>query len=273
MDPSLAKGHKNEFFRQLNSGINKIIQEFQQTAEKSIPKFNKRNQWERFIDKSVRQLGKYLLHHIILGSKRHPILLLYLFEGQSERSYNSWNEKCISSCTLFLSASPFNCFVRPIGFNLSEHAIQRIFERLIPKNITMSYNEKLQMVTNELQYAPIVCAFWHLVAVLQLQRRETDPIEVTIPTPNGILIGQINPQKMNKCELRTFVMNDQLFAKQQKNRTDLLFLSTVLSGSEMAFFLLSIPKDIEIDQNLVHNMLINGKPILEANGFKHLIPT
>jgi len=273
MDPSLAKGHKNEFFRQLYFGINKIVHDFQQTAEKSIPKFRKRSQWDKFIDQGLRQLGEYLLHHTILGSKRHPILLLYLFEDKSERSYNSWNEKCISSCALFLSASPFNCFVRPIGFNLSEHAIQRTFERLIPANITLSHSEKLRMVTTELQHAPIVCAFWSLVAALQLTRGETAPFAVTVPTPNGLLLGEINPQKINRCELRTFVANDQLFAEQQKIRTDLIFLSTVFSGSAIAFLLLSINKHIEIDQNLVHNLLIHGTPVLEASGFKHLIPT
>ena len=272
MDPTLAKGHKNDFFREVRAELNQVVQNHLRLTRSAIPTFRKRSQWDKYVGQCVKQLGDYLLHHRIVGSKRHPALCLYLFDEEAERAYNSWNEKCLGSCAFILSANPFDAVVRILGFNLSEHAVQRIFERQIADNVALTYTEKLHLIIGELQHVPLLCAFWSIVALLRLSREETAHFEVLVPTPHGLLLGEMSPSKMHLCELRTFVPCDQLFASQHQLRNDLLSLSARFGESAMAFYLLSVTKDIQIDQDLSGDMLTAGASVLQATGHADLIP-
>lgn len=272
MDPSLAKGHKNQFFREVREGLNQVVQDHLNQTRDAIPSFRKRSHWDKYVSQSVSRLGEYLLHHRVLGSKRHPTLCLYLFDEDAERAYNSWNEKCLGSCAYILTPRPFNVFVRNIGFNLSEHAVQRMFERKISDNVGLTYSEKLHLIVSELEHAPLLCAFWSIVALLHLTRQEAEPFEVSVPTPQGLLLGNMSPIKMNMCELRTFVPYEQLFTAQKKLRDDMLLLSKQFSDSDLPFYLMSVTKDLKIDHDQSGEMLAAGASVLLSTGHADLIP-
>jgi hypothetical protein len=147
-----------------------------------------------------------------------------------------------------------------------------MFERKISDNVALSYSEKLRLIVGELEHAPLMCAFWSIVALLHLDRKETETFEVSVPTPQGLLLGNMSPIKMNMCELRTFVPNEQLFTAQKKLRDEMLLLSQQFSDSDLPFYLMSVTKDIKIDHDQSVEMLAAGASVLLSTGHADLIP-
>jgi hypothetical protein len=272
MDPTLARGYKNQFFREVQDGLARAIQGFRSFLDGARPKLRKRNHRHEIFELCVKQLGDYLLHHCVVGGKRHPFLCLYVFEDEPQRAFNTWNEKCLGSCAFILSPDPFNVFVRPIGFNISEHAVQRIFERTISGNVPLSYQEQLRLITDELRHAPLLCAFWTIVGLLRMDRKENAPVEVLVPTPQGLLLGTLSPSRVHLCELRTFVSYDQLFEDQRVLRSDLLALDERFRDSPVAFYLLSLSDGVPTAPGLSGQLLIAAASVLRATGHADLIP-
>jgi len=88
------------------------------------------------------------------GSERKPFLCLSTFEN-SEREFNTWKERCISSKVHYFNFDPIGVNSEPSGFNISEHAIQRIFERAYSDLDPMAEGFKKIDFTNELRMAPL----------------------------------------------------------------------------------------------------------------------
>ena len=50
MDPSLARGYKNQFFREVKDGLSRAVQAFTSFVDCERPKLRKRNQWPQIFE-------------------------------------------------------------------------------------------------------------------------------------------------------------------------------------------------------------------------------
>lgn len=270
MDPSLAKGHKNEFFREMGNDLQKAMdRHLARTIAMKRDLQKKRNIFQNYQVISESILGNYLFNQFIFGGKRNKKLFFYVYEDQPNRQYNSWKEKSIGTCVLTLHLKTFDSNVRFLGFNISEHAVQRIFERLIPDNIALTYKEKLGLFHAELMYAPLISAFWSLVAIYQLDSNRLGQLEGIIPSPNGLFLGTITPQKMNYFEIRTFVHSSQLNQLQRRLRDIMISMCEKYKETLLSLYFLKFEGVIKIDDRLINDFLNDGMPLMDAYNIEH----
>jgi hypothetical protein len=210
MDPSLAKGLKNQLFREFSDDIDNSIKQWEKYCKES--KLNKsRLKWEKFCEGIDGVYGPYLLAKYRGGSKRKPYICMATFENGS-RQYNSWNERCIFSVLIYFANNPVWVETLVKGFSVSEHAIQRIFERSFTDESPAEKDFRKVHFATELQYAPLWSTFWVGVTNIVFKTNSFESIEIVLPSPNGLFFGEIRRDSF--CEIRTFLSSSQLSAKQ-----------------------------------------------------------
>jgi len=212
MDSSLAKGLKNQLFRELSEEIDIVIQRWSKYCI-NAKLASSRSKWGNFCNGMDAVLGPFLLAKYIGGSKRKPLLCMASFENEN-RQYNSWDENCISSKLNYLGHNPLWVESLPMGFSVSEHAIQRIFERSYTAESILNQDFQKVHFVRELLYAPLWSVFWTINAMTIFKRADANSIEIIIPSPNGLLLGEILKKFTLRCEIRTFVAQPQLSVQQ-----------------------------------------------------------
>jgi hypothetical protein len=214
MDPSLAKGLRNQLFREIDDDIAAFISKWRAYCQKSKPQKSRSN-WMKFSNDIESVYGQYMLANHSGGTDRKPFLCLSTFEN-TERTFNTWSERCLSSKVLYFNFDPIGVNSQQSGFNISEHAIQRIFQRSYSDQDPMAESFKKINFTNELRLAPLWSFFWSLLLIeLSNNKKVTDiGISVIIPTVSGLLLGEIFPSNFHKCEIRTFISKQQFSAVQ-----------------------------------------------------------
>ncbi len=213
MDTSLAKGLKNQLFKELSDEINSVAGSWAKHCKKSKINFFSRNKWEIFYADTVRMLGHFSLASHRGGSKRNPFLCVATFENQ-EIDYESWKEKCISSHLIYITMREAHVESVPMGFSIGEHAIQRIFERTYLDSTPLEDGFKKIYFANELNHAPLWSTFWISRGFSRFAKDPLDSIEIVMPGQNGLFLGKISRDSIHRCQLRTFVSKQQLSSSQ-----------------------------------------------------------
>lgn len=223
MDFSLAKGLKNQLFRELSEEIDIVIERFTKYYYESKPA-SSRLKWENFCEGIDEVFGPYLLAKYKGGSKRKPFLCIATFENE-RRQYSSWEENCISSKLIYVGYNPLWIQALPIGFATYEHAIQRIFERShTTESVVKKDFEKVHFV-RELAHSPLWAVFWAIKAMTVFKTDEVKSMKIVIPSSNGLLFGEIQEKFSVRCDIRTFVAKSQLSFRQ----LDLMILMNEIS--------------------------------------------
>ncbi len=262
MDPSLAKGVKNQLLREICSKVNTTIDDIVKYSSKSNLKNSGRNEWPQHVNNIIKIIGQFSLATSSMGSKRKPTLLLYLFEDK-DRSFNTWEERCVSSELLQISINPFFSKVTQAGFNISEHAIQRIFERAVPHNNPITSNEIVHVFLNELRFAPVISAYWFWLISQEIINTTSKNIDIIIPSVNGLFLGQITVQKINRCEIRTFVPVESLSMAQRQSRDLIMIFAENFENTEIAFLIMSVLNQVQIKSDLKDDF-IHASEVLRA---------
>jgi hypothetical protein len=216
MDPSLAKGLKNQLFREIDDDLSVFIKKWAAYVRSSNPQKSRSN-WTKFSQGIEDLFGQFMLASHVGGTARKPFLCLSTFEND-ERIFNTWSEKCFTSKIIYFNYDPIGVNSEHSGFNISEHAIQRIFERSYSDFDPLGESFKKINFTNELRMVPLWSFFWSL-KLTELTYRENSigqKMQITIPAVSGLLLGEISSSNTHKAEIRTFVSLDQLSENQYR---------------------------------------------------------
>jgi hypothetical protein len=239
MDGSLARGLRNQLFRDLNDHVDKVISRY--VTYIKIARLDKRpSDWQKFCIDTETILGKLLIAKYLGGTKRKPYLCIYTWES-GKRRFNSWTEQCISSSQIFLSFNPAGFEVSPLGFNISDHAIQRIYERSFSNEDPVSGSFSHIKVLNELRYVPFFTGYW----TTRVASVSSDSENIFFPSPNGALIGQIQKKTLNRAEIRTFLSVSQLSDYQVRLRLQMISLLQTLKAIDPFLLLLATTESIK----------------------------
>ena len=231
MDPSLAKGLKNQLFREISDEIDDVIEHWIKYCKESKLD-SSRLKWEKFCEGIDGVFGPFLLAKYRGGSKRKPYLCMATFEND-ERQYNSWNENCIFSKLLYFTNNPVWVESVPKAFSVSEHAIQRIFERSLTDESPREKNFRKVHFAYELRFAPLWATFWVYITNPKFESGSVESIEIVLPSPSGLFFGEIH--KDSYCEIRTFLSASQLSSKQSILYEKMMFISHKFSNSVIPF--------------------------------------
>ncbi len=239
MDSSLARGLKNQLFRNLTNHVDEVISRYFQYLKRA--RLDKRpSDWGKFCDDTEKLLGPLLLAQHKGGTKRKPYLCIYTLENES-RDFNSWTEQCISTSQLFISANPPAFEVAPLGFNISDHAIKRIYERSLNDSAPLSDSFQHIQVLSELSLATYYIPYWGF----RMLQSEKESERIFLPSPNGVLLGEINRRTFIRAEIRTFLSLSQLNKDEQRMRTDMIELAKKFESIHPFLFLPSAIERIE----------------------------
>ncbi len=214
MDPSLAKGIKNQLFREIDEDISSFIKKWSAYVKSSQPQKSKSN-WAKFSNGIESLYGRYMLANYFGGTARKPFICLSTFENL-ERPYNSWNERCFSSKNIYFNFDPIGVNSEQVGFNISEHAIQRIFERSYSDSDPLAESFSKINFVNELHMAPLWSFFWSFILIEKnnINDKFEGGIDIIIPSVSGLLLGEISTLNFYKCEIRTFISRRQFSGEQ-----------------------------------------------------------
>lgn len=236
MDNSLAKGIKNQLFRE----IGKLIQD---TADRWLYFLTRskvalgRKQWEKSVNEISKHVDPFLISLYVGGSKRKPFLCIATLEND-DRLFNSWQERCVRCILFYFSINPIAHEVIHMGFNLSEHAIMRIFERVYSDKDPLGIKFKTTDFVGELKYAPLWSVFWTTSLVESRRVLDIEKLDVIIPSPNGVLLGNISYPAVHVVELRTFLSQAQLNSEQRNLLDAMREISDRLDRSIFPFLLM-----------------------------------
>lgn len=239
MDASLAKGLKNSMFRQIENDV-QISSNRLGEYSKKLFNIRSRNQWPKFLGGLYDLMGKLIVAKYHGGTQRKPFICFCLFEGE-ERKYNSWKENCINSTYVYFSINPPNIVAHPIGFSISDHAIQRIYERAFSDTDPINENFSKFDFSRELIYVPIWSLFWSSRFVNYHDQEKK--ASVVIPAPNGLFFGEINDSHFHISEIRTFLAVKQLNAVELSLWKDMMKLSDEYLNSIFPFILFLSSRD------------------------------
>jgi hypothetical protein len=231
MDLSLAKGLKNQFFREISDEVDNVIEHWMKYCKES--KYgSSRKKWEKFCEGIDKVFGPFLLAKYEGGSKRKPFLCLATFENEN-RKYNSWNERCLSSSVLYLTYNPVWYDALPMGFSISEHAIQRIFQRLYSDESPTEKDFRKVHFASELCHVPLWATFWVYITTQKFSLINIGTFKIIIPSANGLFLGEIH--KGCLCEIRTFIAISQFSLKQRRLHEKMLVVSERFADSVIPF--------------------------------------
>ena len=235
MDPSLARGVKNQFFREISKEVDLAAERFTKQT-RSYKAWTSLNSWKRYVTEIEAIFSYFLIQKFIGGTKRKPILCISTLDSDPRKKYNSWNEQCLNSVQLLIIFSPWHVNAVYSGYSLSEHTIQRIFERSISVDKFRSAEKNLFAFSLELSEAAFWSSFWIARALDIFKSSATDVIYPVIPTKSGLLFGEMTREKIHKVEIRTFVSDDMLFENQVELKQLMLSARSQMRVNSIAFF-------------------------------------
>jgi hypothetical protein len=235
MDPSLARGVKNQFFREISKEVDLAIERYSKQTRIHNAWASLKN-WNRYVTEIDSIFSYFLIKKYIGGTKRKPFLCISTIDSHSRKKYNSWHEQCLDSVQLLMIFSPWHVASVYSGYSLSEHTIQRIFERAISVEKFRTAHKDSFAFSAELAEAPFWSSFWITRALDVFSSPQNDVIYPVIPTKSGLLFGEMTREKIHKVEIRTFVSNDMLFEKQIELKQLMLDASSQMRVNSIPFF-------------------------------------
>lgn len=235
MDPSLARGVKNQTFREIAPQVETSIDRFKKLLLSSKAGTSLNN-WNRFTEEIDSAFVDLLVKKYIGGTKRKPYLCISTLDSQLGKSFNSWNEQCLNSVQLITIFSPWYFEATYAGYSISEHAVQRIYERAIKSDALNADKSKLSLLTEQLLMAPAWSSFWINFAHQLLSTGGDEKISIAIPTAAGLLLGEISMKSIHRVEIRTFVSDVQLNTKQRELKKNMLSALGNINSDLLPFF-------------------------------------
>ncbi len=235
MDPSLARGVKNQFFRDISKEVEQAAQRYTKQT-KTYKAWSSLNNWNRYTKEIENIFSHFLIDKFNGGSKRKPILCISTLDSDPLKKFNSWNEQCLNSVQLLIIFSPWHVDAVYSGYSLSEHTIQRIFERAISIDEFRNNENNLFAFSSELLETPFWSSYWIARALDIFASSRTDVIYPVIPTKSGLFFGEMTREKIHKVEIRTFVSDAMLFPDQFALKQLMLNARGKMRGNSIAFF-------------------------------------
>jgi hypothetical protein len=235
MDPSLARGVKNQAFREMAPQVDTSIDRFKKLLLSSKAGTSLNN-WNRFTDQIESTFGDLLIKKHIGGSKRKPFLCVSTLDNQLGKSFNSWNEQCLNSVQLITIYSPWYFEAIYAGYSISEHAVQRIYERTIESDALNVDKSKISLLTEQLLMAPAWSSFWINFSHQFLSGGTAEKVSVAIPTATGFLLGELSTKSIHKVEIRTFVSDALLHTEQRELKKNMLIALENINSDLLPFF-------------------------------------
>jgi hypothetical protein len=226
--------------------------------------------------KTTAEIKKAFSDFILLfyegGSANKPYIVFDLLTVLEGREYNAWNEKCLTGFTFLVNFEPRIIDDIDATYNISEHAIARLFLRTKPKFkgdvIDCMY------IRNEMKLLPFWANYWALTLSLSEEYNFQGSCFPVIPTPSGLFMSEYSIHS-KYIEVRTFVDDIQLNFEQLEVKKLLNEVSNDVIESPLSFLLLVTTSRIE-RLELLHGVITNrlrkhkNYPILK-NIFFHRI--
>lgn len=235
MDSSLAKGFKRQVFNELEKELDKISTNWVNVSKLSKATKNL-SHWDRYIEKLECIFDKNIILKQIGGSLRKPYAAFSVLTS-GNRKYNQWHEKCLSSNQILINFDPWHVEVLQTGFNLSEHAVHRIFQRKFDNSNNYNLEDSgLKEIVKELSFSPLWSSYWIQEAIKRFANSDAVLIHLMIPTPSGLLFGEITRNHTGKVEIRTFVSDSLLSNEQDELKRKMLKINSFFNNSNLNFF-------------------------------------
>ena len=159
-DESQAKGLKNYLLKEMVLQICEALQ----TAEMEVAEDDgwSSNHFIRVSNNLKEKIKKFTVSNYTGYRRNKRYLVFSQIEPSKERKYNTWEENCLYSHNVLLTDKLFEFQVG--SYNISEHAITRIFQRLnFPDNFVTQRD--IFWALQELKYLPAYAAYWNRFAL------------------------------------------------------------------------------------------------------------
>ena len=241
IDERHSKGLANQFFNYFSEDTNKNLHN-RFVSKKNL---KSRNSFDEFIRNFKNYNKNYSLSILETGSKRNPFLIYNFLLPHKQRSFNTWNERSLSSYVYMENIREYywnksahsQC---QQNFSISEHTISRIFLR---SGLAAPFGrDNYSVILKEMKYVCIWSSFWSalLYNINNVNENIDDDkkkkITVLIPAPNGIFLGYILHDEAHHLEIRTYINKKNLVSSQAQLREVFLSISESIENSPLSFY-------------------------------------
>ena len=199
--------------------------------------YAKRGNWDGYVGKVEKSLGRFLICSHSGGSKRKPYYAFSTLVDNQSRNLNNWEEKCLESIQIFICHDPWAVKTIEAGFNISEHAIERIYQRSISSDQLRENSNDAHIVFEELEFCPMWASYWINFGIQAFKKSDINIFYPIIPSVNGLFLGEMYRDKLNRIEVRTFVDDSLLSPVQFYLKKEMLSLSLDFMLTPMSLLL------------------------------------
>lgn len=261
-DESQSRGLKNHLIRELDLQTAAAMDDLISKLDDSYVIAGSINRLKRMSDGLQGRLKKFSIFSYSGFTNNKKFYAFSNIESSLKREYNTWEEKCLYSHNVFLSQKEFEFLGGT--YNISEHAITRIFQRCVfPENFDTQRD--IFHVLNELKFLPAYAAFWSRFSLNFTINLGIKKFDIIIPAPSGVFIGEINDPKTPMLEIRTFLSLEMLNAKQIQIRNIYIEAMKDLNESPLPFFLLFecyTQDSVELEAKILSGRLLQSFEII-----------
>ena len=265
---SLATGLKNRFFTEMAEVYPKVQSNFKLK--------NKHRKNRQGFLKTTIEVKNAFSESILLfyegGSKNRPYITFDLLTVLEGREYNTWNEKCLTGINFLVNYEPRLVDDAYGAYNISEHAISRLFLRTEPKFKGSVID--CRYIRDEMRSLPFWANYWTLTLYSNEGFNFQGSCFPVIPAISGLFMCEYS--KYSKfIEIRTFVDDAHLNFDQLEVKKLLIEVSNDVLESPLSFFLLVMSSHLErldLLHGIISNRILNNKNYwLLKNVFFHRV--
>jgi hypothetical protein len=252
---SLANGLRNRFFEEMAGTIAEI-------ADSLLSNTRYKANREGF-NKSYAEIKRRFKEIFLLsyegGSNKKPYVAFQLLTVSEGKEYNTWNERCLTGITYLANFDPRFVDDNVAVFNISEHAIARLYLRTEPKlvNNVIDY----RYIIDEMFMLPFWSNYWAMTLYTGMDSDDNDGFDFrgyvfpVMPAASGLFFSEFT-EKSKYIEVRTFVDDDQLTFEQSEVKTMLMEVAKDAVASPICFFL-SVASSALDDLMFIHQVITN----------------
>ncbi|NBR25166.1 MAG: hypothetical protein EBU08_15605 [Micrococcales bacterium] len=266
VNESLANGLRNRFFEEMTRSI-------QALSRRHLSKKGTKSNREGF-HKSYIDLKK-LFENVLLvsydgGSKKKPYVAFQVLNVVEGKEYNTWNERCLTGFTFLVNFEPYFVDDNDAVFNISEHAIARLYLRTEPKVINNLID--WSYIVEEMRMLPFWSNYWAMTLYGGMSPFGNKNFDLrgfvfpAMPGSSGLFFSEFT--NMSKyIEVRTFVDDNHLTFEQSKAKALQIEVAKDVLASPICFFL-SVGSLAIDNLTLLHQVITNR--ILEHRSYSYL---